>query len=116
MSYFAEIDQNNIVTRILVGNENYSNQGYDWFIQNLGGTWIQTSYNGNIRKHFASVGFSYDAELDAFIPPKPYGSWELNRETCTWTAPTPYPTDGKNYRWDEPTISWVEIPQENTGA
>jgi hypothetical protein len=109
MSYFAEIDENNIVLRVLVGDNDYPNEGYDWFVENLGGTWIQTSYNGNIRKNFAGVGFSYDPELDAFIPLKPYESWTLDEDTCNWTAPTPYPTDDKLYTWDEASQTWSEI-------
>jgi hypothetical protein len=108
MSHFAEIDDNNIVLRVLVGDNDYPNEGYDWFVENLGGTWIQTSYNGNIRKNFASAGFSYDSELDAFIPPKPFESWVLD-DTCNWTAPTPYPTDDKLYTWDEDSQTWSEI-------
>jgi len=111
MSHFAEIDENNIVLRVLVGNNDYPNEGYDWFVENLGGTWIQTSYNGNIRKNFAGVGFTYDLELDAFIPPKPYESWTLD-EDAQWQAPTPYPQDEKNYYWNEPTLSWVEMTGE----
>jgi hypothetical protein len=117
MSYFAEIDENNIVLRVLVGDNDSPNEGHDWFVKNLGGTWIQTNYNGNIRKNFASVGYSFDPKRDAFISPKPYESWLLDEETCTWTAPTHHPTDGKNYRWDQPTISWIEvIPEETTGV
>ena len=107
MSHFAEIDENNIVLRVLVGDNNASNEGYDWFVQNLGGTWIQTSYNGNIRKNYAGIGFSYDTERDAFIPPKPYDSWLLDEETCNWTAPTPKP-EGPAI-WNEETLSWEEV-------
>lgn len=108
MSHFAEIDENNIVIRVLVGDNDFPNEGYDWFVENLGGTWIQTSYNANFRKHFAGVGFTYDLERDAFIPPKPFESWVLDEDTCIWVAPTPYPTDEKIYYWDEPSLSWVE--------
>jgi len=74
--------------------------------------WKQTSYNANFRKNLASIGYTYDAVLDAFIAPKPYPSWLLNTETCQWQAPIPYPTDGKRYYWNEDTQQWVEF----TGA
>jgi len=109
MAHFAEIDKNNIVLRVLVTDNDYPNEGYDWLVENLGGTWVQTSYNGNFRKNFAGEGFYYDAERDAFIPPKPFESWELNEDTCNWEAPMPYPTDGKIYRWDEESLSWIEV-------
>jgi len=108
MAHFAELDENNIVTRVLVTNNAFPNEGYDWLIDNLGGTWVQTSYNGNIRFNYAGVGFSYDSELDAFIAPQPYPSWELD-ETCQWQAPVPYPDDGLIYSWNEPQLEWVEI-------
>lgn len=106
MSNFAEIDENNIVLRVLVGDNNMPNEGYDWFVENFGGTWIQTSYNGNIRKNFAGIGYTYDADRDAFIPPKPFDSWILNEETCLWDSPIPYPEDGGIYDWNEDTQSW----------
>ena len=109
MAHFAEINENNIVLRVLVTDNDFPNEGYDWLVDNLGGTWVQTSYNANFRKNFAGEGFYYDAERDAFIPPKPFESWELNEETCNWEAPTPYPTDGKIYRWDEESLSWIEV-------
>lgn len=110
MSHFAELDENNVVLRVLVGDNNLPNEGYDWFVENLGGRWVQTSYNGNIRKNFAGIGYTYDEGRDAFIPPKPFESWELNELTCLWQAPTPYPQDGRVYVWDEDTTSWVEAP------
>ena len=109
MSHFAEIDENNVVLRVLVGDNDMPNEGYDWFVENLGGIWIKTSYNGNIRKNYAGIGYTYDEELDAFIPPKPFDSWTLNETTCLWQAPTPYPQDGRVYRWDEESLTWVEI-------
>jgi hypothetical protein len=78
LSHFAELDENNVVVRVLVGDNNMPNEGYDWFVENLGGTWVQTSYSGSIRKNFAGIGYTYDADRDAFIPPKPYESWTLN--------------------------------------
>ena len=106
MAHFAEIDENNIVTRVLVTDNNAPNEGYDWLVQNLGGTWIQTSYNGTIRKNFAGIGFTYDSDLDAFIAPKPFESWELDPDTCQWVAPIPYPTDGFTYFWNEEELNW----------
>jgi hypothetical protein len=87
MSHWAEVDENNVVIRVLVGDNNDPNgdEGHQWLIDNLGGTWIKTSYNANIRKNFASVGFIYDTERDAFVPPQPEGiGWVLNEETCRW--------------------------------
>lgn len=108
MAHFAEIDENNVVTRVLVTDNNDPNgdEGYQWLIDNLGGTWVKTSYNGNIRKNFAGIGYTYDEALDAFVPPKPYASWTINEETALWEPPVPYPTDGILYGWDEETVSW----------
>lgn len=121
MAHFAEIDENNIVLRVLVTDNSMPNEGFDWLENRLGGTWIQTSYNtiegehleGGVplRKNFAGVGYSYDPERDAFIPPKPYDSWSLNEEKCVWEPPVPQPDDGKFYTWDEETVSWVENPE-----
>jgi hypothetical protein len=159
MSHWAEIDENNIVLRVLVGDNNDPNgdEGYQWLINNLGGTWVKTSYNGTIRKNFAGIGYTYDPIRDAFIEPKPYvnsvldeetckwyvpqvplredsvwklvededgsrlvlkdkvtisqpfASWTLDENTSVWMPPVAYPTDGKFYRWDESTLSWIEI-------
>lgn len=106
MSHFAELDENNLVLRVLVGDNNKPNEGYDWFVENLGGRWVQTSFNRTFRKHFAGEGFYYDEALDAFIPPKPYPSWQLIEEKCIWEPPIPYPTDGLTYDWNEAVISW----------
>ena len=108
MSHFAELDENNIVLRVLVGDNNAPNEGYDWFVENLGGRWVQTSYNANFRKNFAGVGYYYNEELDAFVPPKPFQSWILNEEACYWEAPVPRPEDGKIYNWNEETLTWIE--------
>ena len=92
MEHWAEINENNIVIRVTVGNNNdpVGDEGYQWLINNLGGTWIKTSYNGNIRKNYAGVGFTYDSVRDAFIPPKPEeGNWELDEETCLWVEVAP---------------------------
>ena len=117
MAHWAEIDNNNIVLRVTVGSNEDPDEGYQWLINNLGGTWIKTSYNtyGGVhtlngtplRKNFGLPGFTYDPIRDAFIPPKPFESWVLNEDTCQWTPPTPMPTDGI-YVWDEPTLSWKE--------
>lgn len=87
MSHWAEIDENNIVIRVLVGDNNDPNgdEGFQWFTENLGGRWIKTSFNGTIRKNFAAIGFLYEESLDAFIAPKPMeGEWILNESTCKW--------------------------------
>ena len=120
MAHFAEIDENGVVLRVIVvGNKDTADAngvekehiGAAFCERLFGGTWKQTSYNGNIRKNYAGIGYTYDAGRDAFIPPKPFASWVLNETTCQWEAPVPYPKDGKRYTWDEPTLSWVE----NTG-
>jgi hypothetical protein len=108
MAHFAEIDSNNIVLRVLVTDNNDPNgdEGYQWLVDNLGGTWIKTSYNGNIRKNYAGIGFSYDETLDAFIPPKPFDSWSLNTDTAQWEAPITYPSGGLTYFWNEEELDW----------
>jgi hypothetical protein len=108
MAHWAEIDENNKVVRVIVGNNDDPNgdEGYTWIVENLGGQWIKTSYNGNIRKNYAGIGYSYDENLDAFIPPKPFDSWILNEETCKWLAPKPYPNDGLSYFWNESALDW----------
>jgi hypothetical protein len=89
MSHFAEIDNDNKVIRVLVGDNNdpAGDEGHQWFVNNLGGTWIQTSYNGNIRKNFAGIGYTYDANRDAFIAPEPVESIGFDEETCQWLVP-----------------------------
>lgn len=121
MAHFAELDETNTVKRVIVvhnnelldenGNE-LEQKGIDFCVAHYGGTWIQTSYNGNIRKNYAGVGFIYDPILDGFIGNKPYESWLLNESTCRWEAPTAYPTDGKIYYWDEGNLVWVEFKEE----
>jgi len=106
MSHFAELDDNNVVIRVLVGDNDLPNEGYDWFVDNLGGRWVQTSYNGNFRKRYARPGYIYVEELDAFVPPRPYESWILNEEWCQWYAPIKYPEDGREYTWDEESVNW----------
>lgn len=118
MAHFAEIDQNNIVLRVVVvANSDTSDQhgnevesvGQKFCNRLLGGNWVQTSYNANFRKHYAGIGFTFDAERNAFIPPKPFSSWTLDEETCNWTPPAPKPTG--DWYWDELTTSWKEITQ-----
>ena len=109
MAHFAELDENNIVTRVLVTDNDFPNEGYDWLVDTFGGTWVQTSYNGNFRKRFAGVCYTYDEARDAFIPPKPFESWTLDEETCQWVAPVAYPTDGKIYTWNEENTNWEEV-------
>jgi hypothetical protein len=108
MSHWAEIDENNIVTRVLVGNNSEPDEG-EAFMNSLGGTWVKTSYNGTVRKNYAGIGYSYDSSRDAFIAPKPFDSWELDEDTCRWEAPVAYPTDGKMYAWNEDNTNWEEL-------
>lgn len=114
MAHFAEIDDNNIVLRVLVVDNSLEDRGAEFLSQDLGlgGTWIQTSYNGNFRKNFAQEGWTYDPNRDAFIGRKPYDSWVLDEETCRWEAPVPYPEDDKIYVWDEDSVNWVEVQGE----
>jgi len=111
MSHFAKVE-NGIVTQVIVAEQDVIDSGL------FGSGWVQTSYNTHggqhpegrpLRKNYAGIGFTYDLQRDAFIPPKPFASWNLNEQTCLWDAPTPYPTDGKRYRWDEATVSWIEL-------
>ena len=111
MAHFAKLGTGNIIERVeVVSNDIATTEqaGVD-FLNNLYGTrdvWKQTSYNNNIRKNFASIGFKYDQTRDAFIPPKPFDSWTLNETTCLWEAPIPYPTDGQRYTWNETNQTW----------
>lgn len=111
MSHWAEIDSENKVIRVVVGDNNdpAGDEGYQWLLDNLGGTWIKTSYNNNIRFNYAGIGYSYDEVRDAFIPPKPFDSWVLDEATCRWISPIAYPNDGKMYQWDEPNQQWIEV-------
>jgi hypothetical protein len=111
MAHFAEINSQNLVLRILVVPDEEQHRGQEFLASDLklGGTWIQTSYNGNIRKNYAGIDYTYDSQRDAFIPKKPFDSWVLDEETCNWFPPIPYPQDGKKYNWNESTINWTEI-------
>ena len=121
MAHYAFLDENNIVTEVIVGKDE-GEEGIDWeahYGAFRGQTCKRTSYNthGGVhsgggtpyRKNYAGIGSTFDAERDAFISPKPYASWLLNEDSCLWNAPVPYPDDGERYRWDEETQSWVEI-------
>ena len=120
MAHFAQLDENNIVTQVIVvsnadtadanGVEKES-IGVAFCEKLFGGTWKQTSYNANFRKNYAGIGYTYNANINAFVPPKPYNSWVLNTETAQWNSPTPMPTDAAEneyYRWNEETTSWVK--------
>lgn len=111
MAHFAEIDENGIVVRVLVVPDAEEHRGQDFLASDLGlgGTWVQTSYNGNIRKNYAGIGMAYDANRDAFIAPQPYPSWTLDEETCQWEAPVAYPSDGIMYLWNEELTDWEAI-------
>ena len=120
MAHFAQIE-NNIVTQVIVvanqeiideNGQESEQKGIDFCSNLLGGTWKQTSYNGKIRKNYAGVGYTYDENLDAFIPIKPFASWLLNTDACHWYAPVAMPSDGKLYKWDEDVLNWVEIFKE----
>ena len=103
MSHFAKIDKDNIVTEVIVAEQDFINSGKvgDAFL------WVQTSYNNNFRKQFAGIGCTYDKINDVFISPKPYESWTLDA-SFDWQPPTAYPDDGKRYNWNEDTQSWDE--------
>ena len=119
MAHFAQLDENNLVTQVIVVHNNeLLDNGVEseakgiMFCQSLFGAdtrWVQTSYNASIKKNYAGVGYTYDQQRDAFIAPKPFDSWVLNEDTCNWESPVPYPNDGKTYQWNEATTSWVEV-------
>lgn len=121
MAHFAKVN-NGIVEQIIVAEPEF----FETFVDSTPGKWVQTSYNTRLgvhynpetgepsedqskalRKNFAGVGYSYDEERDAFIPPQPYNSWVLNEETCGWNSPTPKPEEPGHWDWDEETVSWV---------
>ena len=123
MGHYAKVVDGK-VSQVIVAEADF----FDTFVDSSPGQWIQTSYNTRggvhyeangdtpsadqakaLRKNYAGIGYSYDATRDAFIPPKPFNSWVLDEQTCLWNAPTPMPTDGKFYEWDEATTSWKEI-------
>ena len=112
MSHFAKV-VDGIVTQVIVAEPEF----FDTFVDTSPGQWIQTSYNTYggqhpegrpLRKNYAGIGFTYDAEKDAFIPPQPFASWTLNNNTCLWESPTPMPSDGKIYSWNETQQQWIQ--------
>jgi hypothetical protein len=117
MAHFAKVN-NGIVEQVIVAEPEF----FDTFVDSSPGQWIQTSYNTHggvhanggtpLRKNYAGIGYSYDAQRDAFIPPKPYASWLLNEDTCLWDAPVAMPTDGGRYAWNESTQAWDAVPDE----
>ena len=116
MAHFAKIENGLVTQVIVVGNADTASAdgtekeyiGAAFCERLFGGEWKQTSYNGKIRKNYAGIGYTFDAVRDAFISPQPFLSWVLNEKTCRWEAPIPMPEDGKMYKWDEPSLSWVE--------
>lgn len=124
MAHYAFLDENNIVTQVIVGKDE-SVDGVDWeqhYGAFMGQTCKRTSYNTRngvhisggapFRGNYAGIGYSYDAQLDAFIPPAPFASWVLNESSCQWQAPVPYPDDGLLYYWEEPSGRWQLLPLE----
>ena len=125
MAHFTKLNSENIVTQVLVvgDGDNLKEDGTqsqlkgEQFLNSLYGiysrigtaTWKQTFKDGSSRKNFAGIGYTYDSERDAFIAPKPYNSWTLNETTCQWESPTPYPSDGKYYNWNESNTAWELI-------
>ena len=101
MQYFAKIDSNSIVEKVLVISSEK--------VAEKEGTWIETWIDGGPRVHYAGIGYHYDPYNDVFYSPSPYPSWILNEETWEWEAPIPYPDDGKDYEWDENYQQWIEI-------
>ncbi len=114
MAHFAEIDSNNVVLRVLVVADEHEHRGQEFLAEdcNLGGIWIQTSYNSNIRGKFAGINDIYDVEADRFYSPSPLPSWILNRTSWVWEAPTPMPTDGGRYKWVEDDLNWQLIAED----
>ena len=128
MAHFAKLDENNIVTFVTVGRQ--EDDGLEAELTaRTGDVYKQTSYNTRggvhytdgvpsedqrkaLRKNYAGIGFSYDPDRDAFIPPKPFESWVLNEDTCLWEAPVAYPEDGEDYTWDEESGAWVVVPED----
>jgi hypothetical protein len=130
MAHYALLDENNIVINVITGvDEEVTQTDIDG--TEVGGSteaweefyktrpWLnasdckRTSYNSNIRKNYAGIGYTYDTERDAFIPIKPYNSWILDEDTCQWKSPTPKPEDGKSYTWDEETLNWVDLREND---
>lgn len=100
MALWAELDENNVVVRVTIGDDNEADKGYQWLLDNLGGNWVDASTST------VGVGYTYDNDLGAFIMPKPYSSWILDEETFDWLPPTPIPDTENPYIWNEETTSW----------
>ena len=122
MSHFAKLDENNLVTFVTVGRQ--EDDGLEAELcERTGDVYLQTSYNTSggvhslggtpLRKNYAGIGFTYDENRDAFIPPQPYASWVLDEDTCLWVAPIAYPAEGV-LTWDEQAGDWVEVTDENS--
>jgi hypothetical protein len=120
MAYFAKLGTGNIVEQVISINNavitdangiEQEQLGNDFInkLYNTRDVWKQTSYNNNIRKNYAGIGYQYDQQRDAFIPPKPFNSWILNEDTCIWNAPVTKPTENGNYKWNETNLNWEEI-------
>lgn len=124
MAFWAEVDSSGFVLRVLEVSSDKPNEGYDWLVERLGGTWIKTcphTFKGEhalggtpLRKNFAGVGFNYNESLDMFVPPSPYPSWVLNTSTGSWDPPVPQPPKRWNVyvTWDEENLRWVEESME----
>ena len=121
MAHFAKIENGFVTQVIVVNNQDTSDEngveqehiGAAFCEQLFGGTWKQTSYNGNIRKNYAGIGYTYNADIDAFVPPQPFPSWTLNETTARWDAPVTRPDDGDIYIWNEEQQTWDAVPDEN---
>ena len=132
MSHFAKIDKDNVVTQVIVAEQEHIDNiklvseavdAKDAVLDPEGeviypaveakeavyDNWVQTSYTASIRKNYAGIGYTYDEDKDAFIPPKPFASWTLDEDSCQWEAPVAYPDDDKHYSWDEDSQAWVEV-------
>lgn len=113
MAHYAFLDENNIITEVITGvDETELIEGItpeQWYGNFREQRCVRTSYNGNIRKNYAGVDYTYDEDLDAFIPPKPFNSWILDEETCQWNSPIPHPNDGHFYLWNEDTQAWEQL-------
>ena len=116
MAHFAELIDGIVARVIVVSNADTASNGVEQeaigaaFCHNLlGGEWVQTSYNGNMRKNYAGIGYTYDTARDAFIAPQPFASWVLDEATCRWTAPVAKPSAGGPWAWDEATLGWIAV-------
>jgi len=122
MAYYAELNHENIVIRVIPGWDESVKSGMEQILLlETGNIWKRTSYNTvsgihqlggtPFRKNYAGIGYKYDSARDAFIPPQPFPSWTLNESTCLWESPVPYPTDGQQYQWDEVTTNWARVSE-----